>query len=214
MHGEFVMAATVLLGIQFGYRPLPEGGMQYLIQIEPQTLESLRTGAVAAESDIPPGVDDIRSYKITVGTGELPKVLPPPTAEKVRAPAKGQPRKAELPAAEPGKPSPPRTEPPATDPSKSEVSPPEIFSQEPAGKPLEAQPTGFTPAVAAPSPAQTQPQPSPATMAPVTPKPWIPLALALVFLAASLTWNGYLAWLLYEARRRYRGLVDRPAGTS
>jgi hypothetical protein len=213
MHGEFIIVATVLLGVKFGYQPLPEGGMQYLIQLEPQTLESLRNGVTAAESDVPPGVRDIRSYKITVGTGELPKILPPPTHKKVAAAAKGQPRTTGLPGGEPGKPSGPWTEPAPQDPFKPDASPPRVLPQEPAGKPLDAQPTVFTPPVASQLPAATEPPASSSAIPPASPKPWIPLALALVLLAASVTWNGYLVWLLYEARRRYRGLVDRPAGS-
>jgi hypothetical protein len=43
------------------------------------------------------------------------------------------------------------------------------------------------------------------------PKPWLPLTLALTGLCGSLGGNLYLAWLYWEARLRYRALLQRNA---
>jgi hypothetical protein len=66
--------ATRLLGIDVGWQPLPEGGMEYIIQIPPQALESLRDGEIV-QSDIPASVKDIRTYRILVGRQPLPRKL-------------------------------------------------------------------------------------------------------------------------------------------
>ena len=79
MCGNIVCIAAAVLGVDAGWRPLPEGGMEYLIQIEPQLIETLGSGQ-AIQSEIPPCVKDVRAYRITVGTGALPRETPPPTA--------------------------------------------------------------------------------------------------------------------------------------
>jgi hypothetical protein len=62
--------AMVTLGVEVGWRPLPDGGFEYIIQIEPQMLGLLARGEEIF-SDIPPTVRDVRSYRITVGTGQV-----------------------------------------------------------------------------------------------------------------------------------------------
>lgn len=80
MCGNIVCVAAVLLGIDAGWQPLPQGGVVYLIQIEPQVFERLKSGEITAvESDVPPYVKDIRTHRISVGTAELPRELPPIT---------------------------------------------------------------------------------------------------------------------------------------
>jgi len=70
-----VCLATVLLGIDVGWEPLPEGGVEYRIQIEPELLENLDGSGVLVESDVPPYVRDIRAFRITVGDAELGRKL-------------------------------------------------------------------------------------------------------------------------------------------
>ncbi len=77
MVGELICVATLALGIDVGWQRLPEGGMEYLIQLEPEVLETLRTGGMI-QSDIPPSLGAIRAYRITVGSEELPRETPPP----------------------------------------------------------------------------------------------------------------------------------------
>jgi hypothetical protein len=68
--------ATAVLGVQVGWQKLPEGGMEYIIQFDSQTLEALKAGQ-PVQSDIPPGAGDVRSYRIVVGTERLPRDTPP-----------------------------------------------------------------------------------------------------------------------------------------
>jgi hypothetical protein len=68
--------ATALLGIDVGWQRMPEGGMEYIIQLDAQTMESLRMGR-AVQSDIPPAAGPVRSYRIIVGSKPLPHEAPP-----------------------------------------------------------------------------------------------------------------------------------------
>ena len=74
-----ICLAALTCGVNVGWRPRSEGGMEYLIQIEPYSLDSLRAGT-PIESDVPPNVKDIRSFSITVGVKTLPRESAPPTA--------------------------------------------------------------------------------------------------------------------------------------
>jgi hypothetical protein len=67
--------ATVALGFDVGWQRLPEGGMTYIIQLDPQTLETLRAGQ-PIESDIPPSAGEIRFCRVVVGTAKLPRETP------------------------------------------------------------------------------------------------------------------------------------------
>ena len=76
MCGNILCVAVAMLGIDAGWQPLPEGGVRYLIQIEPHVIDTLREGD-AIESYLPPQVKGVQAYRITVGTAELPRQLPP-----------------------------------------------------------------------------------------------------------------------------------------
>lgn len=77
MYAHVLWFSTIILGINVGWQPLPEGGMEYIIQLDPQTLEALKSGE-PIQSDIPPGAGDVRSYKIVIGTEQLPRTSPFP----------------------------------------------------------------------------------------------------------------------------------------
>ena len=81
MHTFLLCIATASVGIQAGWQRMPEGGMQYIIQLDPETLQSLREGA-ELESDIPPSAGEVRSYKILVGrsSSRVRRRLPPKAA--------------------------------------------------------------------------------------------------------------------------------------
>ena len=86
MCGNVLCIAAVVLGIEAGWQPLPEGGVRYLIQIEPGVIETLRSGE-PIESDIPPQVKDVRGYRISVGTEQLPRELPPAAEPQFSSPS-------------------------------------------------------------------------------------------------------------------------------
>jgi hypothetical protein len=71
----FIAAAA--FGSDVGWQPLPEGGTEYIIQLGPHDLDALRRGR-PVQSDIPPSAGEVRSYRIIVGSGSLPREAPPP----------------------------------------------------------------------------------------------------------------------------------------
>lgn len=80
MMGVMIVAATAALGIDYGWQPVAGGGIEYIIQIEPEMLESLRAGEDIF-SDMPPA-HEVRSWRITVGTERLPHQDEPPPQSK------------------------------------------------------------------------------------------------------------------------------------
>jgi hypothetical protein len=93
MNALLVAIAVATLGIDVGWQRLPEGGMMYIIQLDPQTLEALRAGQ-PIESDIPAVAGEVRSYRIVVGQARLPREAPP---SKPSPPAPEEPAKPWLP---------------------------------------------------------------------------------------------------------------------
>lgn len=102
MHTLLLCLATVTVGIEVGWQEMPEGGMEYIIQLDPQTLESLTAGQ-AIQSDIHPKAGEIRSYRILVGKQPLPRETPPEPEESSSAAPKT------LPSGSAGKPFPGQT---------------------------------------------------------------------------------------------------------
>lgn len=80
MNAIIVCLSAAVLGVDYGWQPVAGGGIEYIIQIEPELLDSLKAGHDLF-SDLPPATRDIRSYRITVGRDRLPHHgEPPPTA--------------------------------------------------------------------------------------------------------------------------------------
>lgn len=79
MSGIIVCLSAAVLGVDYGWQPVAGGGIEYIIQIEPELLDSLKAGHDLF-SDLPAAVRNIRSYRITVGTGRLPHHGEPPPA--------------------------------------------------------------------------------------------------------------------------------------
>ena len=102
MYTLAIWVATAVVGIDVGWQRMPEGGMQYIIQIDPHTVESLLAGE-AIESDIPPKAGEVRSYRIIVGKEHLPRDTPPAPAltPKVSEPKASEPKTVDRPAREP-----------------------------------------------------------------------------------------------------------------
>jgi hypothetical protein len=76
MNSLVMCIALATAGIDVGWERRPEGGVKYIIQLDPQTLELLRTGE-AIQSDIPPAAGEVRSYRIVVGAKQLARETPP-----------------------------------------------------------------------------------------------------------------------------------------
>lgn len=71
MTSWIVLWTAALVGIDVGWQPLDSGELEYIIQIEPETLHALRDGSEIV-SRVPPDLARVRSYRIRVGHGELP----------------------------------------------------------------------------------------------------------------------------------------------
>ncbi|MCR4412370.1 MAG: hypothetical protein NUV77_08100 [Thermoguttaceae bacterium] len=234
-----LLGAEARREIEVGWQPLPDGGMQYLIQIDPQMVEILRAG-FAAESDIHPQVKDVRSFRISIGTGPLPRQEPRRSSNSPAPTGTAWP--PSLGTSGPGKTNPPN----ATSGSSSEPggANPGAFTrpQGPSGdKPAWSLPGGrsaSSPGEApAKLPANLDSRPVPDKRAETPPvgkanratfeqtvgekrdetadssstakRPWTALTAALAGLFGSLGGNVYLGWLFLETRRRYRALLKR-----
>jgi hypothetical protein len=219
MCGHIACIAAVLLGVDAGWQPLPEGGIEYIIQIEPQLLETLKSGE-PIQSDVPSYVKDVRAYRIVVGTAKLPRELPPQVeglgarGEGLGARGEGRGARGEGPAEQSSiinrqSPIGPGTAPPIT---------PNPFEPTPGSKRIDARQADYLEPSAgdapgeskSPSESQSPSEQEPAREASppaAAEKPWTPLIVALFTLFGSLGANVYLGWITWYTRSRYRSLV-------
>lgn len=229
MYGNIACIAAVLLGVDAGWQPLPEGGVEYIIQIEPELLETLKSGE-PIQSDVPSYVKDVRAYRITVGTGKVPRELPPkeaPSPDQAAA-------RADRPPSDPFLP-PPRAPsfwpdlsgevPSLRQPGAESPTAPELIEPAPDSRPIDVRPTGYHERPA-PGPKPELPQgpsvgpesesKSPSEQEPrreesrqdTTERAWTPLIVALFTLFGSLGANLYLGWITWNTRSRYRALIE------
>lgn len=80
----YAAMAAATMGVDVGWQPAPDGGLEYIIQIEPETLEQLRNGQELAVG-IRPELRDVRRYRIIVGDGPLPREALRPAAANYSA---------------------------------------------------------------------------------------------------------------------------------
>jgi hypothetical protein len=88
MNTLILALAAATFGIEAGWQRLPDGGMEYIIQLDARALEALQSGE-PLRSDIPDEAGEIKSYCIKLGTEKLPREAPPPKPEA--KPAEEQP---------------------------------------------------------------------------------------------------------------------------
>ena len=80
MCGNIVCLAAVLLGVDARWPSLPDGGLQYVIQIEPYALDRRESDAnEAIRSYVPPYLKDVRAYQIVMGTQRSARNVPTAT---------------------------------------------------------------------------------------------------------------------------------------
>jgi hypothetical protein len=72
MSGLTMWTAAFLLSVDIGWRPYPGGGLEYIIQIEPHMLDSLKEGE-DIQSVIPPNLGRVRAVRIAVGSAAVPR---------------------------------------------------------------------------------------------------------------------------------------------
>jgi hypothetical protein len=73
-----ILLLCAALGVDAGWQKRPDGGYDYIIQIEPQLLQSLLEDKRELASEIPPQLQDVRGYRIRVGDEPLPRDAPEP----------------------------------------------------------------------------------------------------------------------------------------
>ncbi len=71
MFAHVLFLCTAVVGTDVGWQPLQEGGMEYVIQLDPQSLEALKAGE-PIQCDILPGAGEVRSFKFYLG-GDKPQ---------------------------------------------------------------------------------------------------------------------------------------------
>ncbi len=164
MNALIVLVATAALGIEVGWEPLPGGGHEYTLQLEPQLLKVLEAGQEEIFSEVPAGVD-VRRYRIVVGVGKLRRDYGPLAAEieqplaSARVTAPPQAVNSAPPASPFNQPigeSPDRETVPAADPYNAQGAKPpsaDLESIPPAEEPTSAAPDFGLPAPGAVEPA-------------------------------------------------------------
>lgn len=71
MTGLLACLSAAVLGVDYGWQPIAGGGIEYIIQIEPQMLDALTRGEDLS-SALPPAARNIRRYRIVAGNAPLP----------------------------------------------------------------------------------------------------------------------------------------------
>ena len=199
-----------LVGVDLGYRPAANGGADFIIQINPATLQALRPGQ-SIEIDVPREAREVRPshFSIWLGNESLPHVLPvaassPPAMAPIVPASPVMPATAAMPA--PSRDVPAGREPARSGPPFALAAPrsttahgwplltPRTSAQSAAtGSPLESRIGGLAPV-----------NTDVGTLAPD--RPWLAMCLLVIALLAS---NVYVGWLFWDARQRYRGLLTR-----
>lgn len=236
--GPMLLLAAASVGIDFGWQPIAGGGVEYIIQIEPELLESLASGRADIVSEIPPFLQGVRSYRITVGTGPLPHHgEPPPMADALdEDQGIGMPGPDEDPLAGAfdGEGAKSHRQPRTQRNARSEVNPAAYEELDAVGPQLTGagaedqsanageatrRHTGVAPTTGQdardqttdedePSPSDQHGQPS-GVAGTTSSRPWLPLGLALIALCASLAGNAYQGWAMFALRQRYLLLLAR-----
>jgi hypothetical protein len=86
MGGIFILLVAAATAVQFGWQPADSGGREYIIQVEPQLIDTFRKEGFS--SDVPPQLRDIHRIRVVVGTGHVPHEgeMTPTDGDKTSAP--------------------------------------------------------------------------------------------------------------------------------
>jgi hypothetical protein len=216
MSPALVCLALTLVGVDLGYRPATNGGTEFIIQINPATLQALTPGEPIG-IDVPREAQSLRPshFSISLGNEQLPHQLPAtssnaPAMLPANSASRVMPAVATSSDGEPVRMAPPLTY-GLTAPSNTQSAARGMESPS-ASMPPAGQTGQFPqhPAAAADS-AATSGVPGltdiPAKSSSETPnKPWLGMCLLVIALSAS---NAYVGWLFLETRQRYRNLLAR-----
>jgi hypothetical protein len=128
MNPLMILVATAALGVEVGWEPLPGGGYEYTIQIEPELLKVLEQGNDEIFSEVPDGID-VRRYRVMVGVGKVRRETAPLAA--AGAPATGAPAGRQAPTSQPAA-QPALNQPAASQPA---IAAPQAAASDPFGTP-------------------------------------------------------------------------------
>ena len=82
------MALVAAMGVGFGWQPMPDGSprYEYIVEIEPEMLQSLAAGrSIPIVSDVPQGVGPIARVRVVVGRGKVERRLFKPVVGEPQA---------------------------------------------------------------------------------------------------------------------------------
>ena len=100
MIGTILCVAAVTLGVEFGWEPNDDGGLEYIVQIDPESMKNLGKDT-PLRSDFPRDLRGLQTIRFQVGEKKLPRIaLTPPLSPS----AQKQPAKLALTDNPPGKP--------------------------------------------------------------------------------------------------------------
>ena len=86
MNGSMLLLATAVFGVDFGWQPTEYGGFEYIVQIEPELFEIVKSGEPIF-NEIPREVRGADRLRIVVGTAKLPREGNPPISTSPPVPA-------------------------------------------------------------------------------------------------------------------------------
>lgn len=73
MHAAILLVASTTMGVGFGWQPAGNGGLEYIIQVEPTLADRMQDGEVIT-SELPPEVRGmVRRFRVQIGTDALPR---------------------------------------------------------------------------------------------------------------------------------------------
>ncbi|PHS12525.1 MAG: hypothetical protein COA78_08170 [Blastopirellula sp.] len=93
MYAVALLLTSATLGVDFGWEPDNKGGIEYIIQIEPESLELLKQGQ-PIRMQLPPNLERVQCFRVQFGTGDIPRGVIPASFEQEVNPT----RTANLPA--------------------------------------------------------------------------------------------------------------------
>lgn len=184
MFGTILCVAAVTLGVDYGYEPNENGGLDYIIRIDDHSLESLKKGR-AVLSDFPKDLRGLQTIRFQIG-GEKPPRIPLSPAQLALL------------------------EPPPVDTVAIETQPKELDTS-PPGKLMTAEPATYNnsvPSNNAPKPEPKSPDPkSPESISPEQADPEEPRLLLYCIIAGLAATLLYLSWVHFGMRSKYRALL-------
>jgi hypothetical protein len=229
-----VLVAASSLGIDYGWQPVAGGGIEYIIRLEPETLDDLVAGTEDIVSDLPANMVAVRSLRLTTIEGPLPNEgEDPPRPLRFAGPAtnardrvdRGPPYERDassqndtlawLLSPVPGDPPSPVSNdlklisPNGRRPATTRYSwdDKDKKDEEPSATDVQEKPTAKGGGRANNS-EPSSPSDSPREPANAENRPWIPFTIALLTLALSVLLNGYQGWIHAELRRRYQSALE------